>query len=111
MSENTIHAEISVIPIGISSQTTTSMSKEIAAAFDAIQKIKGLKTMLTPMGTQIESNNFANILKAIEVAHEVVRTAGAKRIMSTIRIDERLDKSISLEEKVESVMEKIGKWE
>lgn len=109
MSENTIHAEISVIPIGISSQTTTSMSKEIAAAFDAIQKIKGLKTMLTPMGTQIESNNFANILQAIEVAHEVVRTAGAKRIMSTIRIDERLDKSISLEEKVESVMEKIGK--
>lgn len=109
MSENTIHAEISVIPIGIRSETTTSMSKEIAAAFDAIQKIKGLKTMLTPMGTQIESNNFANILQAIEVAHQAVRTAGAKRIMSTIRIDERLDKSISLEEKVESVMEKIGK--
>jgi uncharacterized protein (TIGR00106 family) len=65
--------------------------------------------MLTPMGTQIESNNFANILQAIEVAHQAVRTAGAKRIMSTIRIDERLDKSISLEEKVESVMEKIGK--
>jgi uncharacterized protein (TIGR00106 family) len=109
MSENTIHAEISVIPIRIRSETSTSMSKEIAAAFDAIQKIKGLKTMLTPMGTQIESNNFANILQAIEVAHQVVRTAGAKRIMSTIRIDERLDKSISLEEKVESVMEKIGK--
>jgi uncharacterized protein (TIGR00106 family) len=109
MTENTIHAEISVIPIRISSETTTSMSKEIAAAFDAIQKIKGLKTMLTPMGTQIESNNFANILQAIEVAHQAVRTAGAKRIMSTIRIDERLDKSISLEEKVESVMEKIGK--
>jgi uncharacterized protein (TIGR00106 family) len=109
MSENTIHAEISVIPIRIRSETSTSMSKEIAAAFDAIQKIKGLKTMLTPMGTQIESNNFANILQAIEVAHQAVRTAGAKRIMSTIRIDERLDKSISLEEKVESVMEKIGK--
>jgi uncharacterized protein (TIGR00106 family) len=109
MTENTIHAEISVIPIRIRSETTTSMSKEIAAAFDAIQKIKGLKTMLTPMGTQIESNNFANILQAIEVAHQAVRTAGAKRIMSTIRIDERLDKSISLEEKVESVMEKIGK--
>ena len=109
MSENTIHAEISVIPIRIRSETTTSMSKEIAAAFDAIQKIKGLKTMLTPMGTQIESNNFANILQAIEVAHQAVRTAGTKRIMSTIRIDERLDKSISLEEKVESVMEKIGK--
>jgi uncharacterized protein (TIGR00106 family) len=109
MSENSIHAEISIIPIGIRSETTTSMSREIAAAFDAIQKIKGLKTMLTPMGTQIESENFTNILQAIEVAHQVVRTAGAKRIMSTIRIDERLDKSSSLEEKVESVMEKIGK--
>ena len=109
MSENSIHAEISIIPIGIRSETTTSMSKEIAVAFDAIQKIKGLKTMLTPMGTQIESENFTNILQAIEVAHQVVRTAGAKRIMSTIRIDERLDKSNSLEEKVESVMEKIGK--
>ena len=83
------------------------MSKEIAAAYKAINKIKGIKAILTPMGTQIETNNFANILRAIEATHKAVRSAGSKRIISTIRIDERLDKSISLDKKVESVIEKL----
>ena len=105
ISEQTFHAEISVIPIGTSSGT--SMSKEIAAAFDAIRKIKDIKSMLTPMGTQIETNNFANILTAIEAAHQSIRLAGAKRIITTVRIDERLDRSTSLEEKVDSVLQKL----
>jgi uncharacterized protein (TIGR00106 family) len=104
-SKQLICAEISVIPIGTSQGT--SMSKEIAAAYKAINKIKGIKAVLTPMGTQIETNNFANILTAIEATHKAVRSAGSKRIISTIRIDERLDKSISLDKKVESVMEKL----
>jgi uncharacterized protein (TIGR00106 family) len=104
-SKQLICAEISVIPIG--TNQGTSMSKEIAAAYKAINKIKGIKAVLTPMGTQIETNNFANILTAIEATHKAVRSAGSKRIISTIRIDERLDKSISLDKKVESVMEKL----
>jgi len=103
--EQILHAEISVIPIGTNSGT--SMSKEISSAFDAIRKIKDMKTVLTAMGTQIETNDFGNILKAIEVTHQSIRSAGAKRIITTIRIDERLDRSVSLEKKVESVMEKL----
>lgn len=103
--EQILHAEISVIPVGTSSGT--SMSKEVAAAFDAIRKIRDMKAILTPMGTQIETKNFANILTAIEAAHHAVRSSGAKRIITTIRIDERLDRSISLEKKVESVMKKL----
>ena len=66
MNKQTIHAEISVIPIGttIGTISGTSMSKEIADAFDAIRRVKDLKAMLIPMGTQIETNNFANILTA-----------------------------------------------
>jgi uncharacterized protein (TIGR00106 family) len=79
----------------------------IAAAFDAIRKIKDIKSMLTPMGTQIETNNFANILTAIEAAHQAIRLAGAKRIITTVRIDERLDRSTSLEKKVDSVLQKL----
>jgi uncharacterized protein (TIGR00106 family) len=105
MGEQTLHAEISVIPIGTNSGI--SMSKEIATAFDAIRKIKDMKAVLTAMGTQIETNNFSNILTAIEVAHQAVRSSGAKRIITTVRIDERLDRSISLEKKVDSVMEKL----
>ena len=105
MNKQTIHAEISVIPIGTISGT--SMTKEIADYFDAIRRVKDLKAMLTPMGTQIETNNFANIPTAIEAAHLAVRSAGAKRIITTIRIDQRLDRSISLQKKIDSVMEKL----
>jgi uncharacterized protein (TIGR00106 family) len=63
--------------------------------------------MLTPMGTQIEPNNFANILTAIEAAHQAIRLAGAKRIITTVSIDERSDRSTSLEKKVDSVLQKL----
>ncbi|MFL6454946.1 MAG: thiamine-binding protein [Nitrososphaeraceae archaeon] len=60
-----------------------------------------------PRGTQIETNNFANILTAIEVAHQAIRLAGAKRIITTVRIDERLDRFTSLEKKVDSMLQKL----
>ena len=49
------------------------------------------------------------ILNAIEAAHEAVKSTGAKRIVSTIRIAERLDASRTLEDDVESVNEKLPK--
>ena len=114
-----VHAEISVIPIGsatiISNELRekeikpTSMSKEIAVAFEAISQIKDIKVVLTSMGTQIESNNIQNVLKAVEVAHQAIKEIGVKRIISTIRIDERLDKAYTLEDKVKSVKEKLPK--
>jgi uncharacterized protein (TIGR00106 family) len=109
-----VHAEVSLIPIGSSDPTidgkvSTSMSREIAVAFDAISKVQGLKVILTPMGTQIESNNLSNIFRAVELAHQAVKDTGIKRIISTIRIDERIDASHTLEDKVESVKMKLPK--
>jgi uncharacterized protein (TIGR00106 family) len=95
----TIHAEISILPVGTSS---TSISKEVAAAFDAIRKTKDIKTTkLTAMGTQ------KAILNSIEAAHQAVKSTGAKRIISSIRIAERLDASRTLEDEVKSVTEKL----
>ena len=95
------------MPVGTSS---TSISKEVAAAFDAIRKTKDIKTTkLTAMGTQIEANNLRPILDAIEAAHEAVKSTGAKRIISSIRIAERLDASKTLEDEVGSVTEKFTK--
>ena len=95
------------MPIGTGS---TGISKEVAAAFDAIRKTKDIKTTkLTAMGTQIEANNLRPILDAIEAAHEAVKSTGAKRIISSIRIAERLDASRTLEDEVGSVTEKLAK--
>ena len=86
----------------------TSMSKEIAFAFDAIKKSKEVKVILTAMGTEIEANNIQDILKSIEMAHKAMKDLGIKRIISTIRIDERLDKTETLEDRVNSVKEKLN---
>ena len=106
-SNQTFHAEISIIPVGTGS---TGISKEVAAAFDAIRKTKGIKTTtLTAMGTQMEADNIRAILSAIEAAHQAVKSTGAKRIVSAIRIAERLDVSRTLEDDIESVNEKLDK--
>jgi uncharacterized protein (TIGR00106 family) len=103
----TLHAEISIVPIGTGS---TGISKEVAAAFDAIRKTKDIKTTeLTAMGTQIEANDMRAILNAIEAAHQAVKLTGAKRIISSIKIAERLDASKTLEDAVGSVTEKLTK--
>jgi uncharacterized protein YqgV (UPF0045/DUF77 family) len=48
------------------------------------------------------------VLNAIDAAHQAVKSAGAKRLISTIRIAERIDASKTLEDEVESVNKKIG---
>jgi uncharacterized protein (TIGR00106 family) len=103
-----IHAEISVIPIvsGRDNNNNTGMSKYIAKAFDAIRGIEGINAVLTAMGTQIESSDFQNILKAINATHDSLRKEdNIKRIISTIRIDERRDKSATLNDRVQSVQD------
>jgi uncharacterized protein (TIGR00106 family) len=95
------------MPLGTGS---TGISKEVAAAFDAIRKTKDIKTTkLTAMGTQIEANDMKAILNAIEAAHQAVKLTGAKRIISSIRIAERLDASKTLEDEVGSVTEKLAR--
>ncbi|HJU35486.1 MAG TPA: MTH1187 family thiamine-binding protein [Nitrososphaera sp.] len=103
---STVNAEISITPIGTSD---TSMGKEIAAAYNAIRNTTNLKKVtLTPMSTQIESNNLDDIFQAIHAAHNSAKSVGAKRVISTIRIDERLDKPNTLDGKVHSVETKIS---
>ncbi len=104
-------AEISITPIGknqMADEIQTSMSKEIASAVDAIKKLKEVKVTLTAMGTELEANNIQDVLKSVEVAHQAVRDLGIKRIISTIRIDERFDKKETLEDRVNSVNEKLA---
>lgn len=103
-----ITAEISIIPIRLNNKTT-GMSKEIAAVYDAIKKIDDIKITLTGMGTQIETRNLERILKIIEISHKTLREIGVKRIISSIRIDERLDKSQTLNNKITSVKQKLKK--
>nr|WP_294804874.1 MTH1187 family thiamine-binding protein [uncultured Nitrososphaera sp.] len=99
-----VHAEISVIPI----TGRTSMGKEVALAFDAIKKTKGVRATLTALGTQMEAEDISAALAAVKAAHAAVKKAGAARVISSVRIDERLDKDQSLEAKVRSVKKRLA---
>lgn len=100
-----VHAEISVIPITGSS----SMSEQVAAAFDAISRTEGIKATLTPLSTQIEAGDIDAVLNAIKAAHGAARAAGVARIISSIRIDQRMDKDQTLEDKIRSVNSRLGR--
>lgn len=99
-----IVAEISLIPLA---KGKVSMSDEIAVAFKAIKETRGLKVTLTAMGTLVESSDLKTIFDAVEAAHEAVKKVGVSRIISTIRIDQRLDKMHTLEDRVQVVTRKL----
>jgi uncharacterized protein (TIGR00106 family) len=103
----TVHAEISIVPIA--GGRDTSMSKEVAAAFDAIRKTRNLKADLTALGTQVEAKDLGSVLQAVKAAHRAAKSAGARRVISTVRIDERLDKAQTLQDKIKSVRQKLEK--
>ncbi|HZY46289.1 MAG TPA: MTH1187 family thiamine-binding protein [Candidatus Bathyarchaeia archaeon] len=94
-------AEFSIHPIG----KGVSVSPFVKRAIQAISKIKDLKYEVTPMATILEAEKIQTILRAVEAAHSAVRAMGAKRISSTLRIDERLDKPRTMNDKTSSVVD------
>ncbi|NPV51563.1 MAG: MTH1187 family thiamine-binding protein [Candidatus Methanofastidiosum sp.] len=93
--------EISFVPIGVG----TSLSRYIAKVISNIEK-SGLKYQLTPMGTIIEGE-WAEISNLIDYSHNLIFEMGIERIITNIKIDYRLDKKSSMQDKIESVKKKM----
>ena len=96
--------EVSIVPLGTN---TTSVSQYVAAVLEVLEK-SGLKYQLTSMGTIIEGD-LDEILKVVRQMHEVPFQKEVKRVVTTIRIDDRRDRQASIEGKVRSVREKLNK--
>lgn len=99
MKGNKVVAEISVVPLGTGS---ASVSEYVAACIDVLDKEKGLSYRLTPMGTILEGS-LEDVLKAARKMHEVPFLRGAVRTITTLKIDDRRDKKLSMEGKLKSV--------
>ena len=65
-----------------------------------------LKRLLTPMGTILEGE-LDEVLRAVRAVHEAPFARGALRVSTSLRIDERRDKTLSMEGKVRAVEEKL----
>jgi len=95
-------AEVSIVPIGTGN---TSVSEFVADAVKVLKK-SGLNYKLNPMGTIIEGE-IKDVMDVITKMHETPFMKGSKRVYTTIKIDDRRDKSVKMEEKVQAVKEKI----
>jgi len=95
--------EVSITPLGTG---TPSVSRYVAGCLQVL-RTSGLKHQLTPMGTIIEGE-VGDILDVIRRMHEVPFAAGAVRVSTLIKIDDRRDQQEhTMEGKVRSVVEKL----
>ncbi|KJS21511.1 MAG: hypothetical protein VR72_10240 [Clostridiaceae bacterium BRH_c20a] len=93
-------AEIVVVPLG----TGTSISNYVAKCHQVLDE-SGLKYQLTPMSTVVEGS-LDKVLEVVRRMHEVPFIAGAQRVSTSIRIDDRRDKKLTMEGKIKAVEEK-----
>jgi len=97
--------DISVVPVGTGSP---SVSEYVAGAVRILQKEPGIKWELTAMNTIIEGD-LEKLLALAQRMHRSAFDGGAKRVVTTLRIDERRDKPLTIEGKIKAVKDKLGK--
>ena len=95
-------AEIHVVPLGTAN---TSLSHYIAACLDTVKQAQDISYQLTAMGTIIQGP-LERVLELAQKMHEVPFAMGAKRVTTTINIDDRRDITTTIEDKVKAVLSK-----
>lgn len=90
--------ELSIVPVGTGS---TSISGYVRQAVN-ILKEKGLDYRITPMGTVIEGD-LEEVLEVCKQMHQSVLNSDVNRAITTIKIDDRKDKELTMESKVKAV--------
>ena len=96
-------AEVSIVPIGTQSASVSSY----VAACVRVLKESGLTYELHGMGTIIEGDLRA-LFEVVQRMHEVPFDAGALRVVTTLKVDDRRDKEASAKAKVEAVRKQLG---
>lgn len=96
--------EISIVPIGTKSP---SLSQYVAGILKVLEEEPDIKYQLTAMGTIIEASSIEKLLSLAGKMHSIPFSDVVKRVVTTIKLDERKDKELTIEGKVRSVKEKL----
>jgi len=92
--------EFSIVPLGAGE----SVSQHVAACMEIV-RASGLSHQLTAMGTLIEGDWDA-VMEVVRACHAAVR-ARTRRVLTTVRIDDREAPPGRLQEKIRSVETKV----
>lgn len=90
-----------LIPLGVG----VSLSGYIAQCQGVLDE-QGLNYQLHAYGTNIEGE-WEEVFAAIKICHERIHGMGAPRITSTIKLGTRVDKLQTLQDKIDSVNDKL----
>ncbi len=93
--------EISVVPLGVGS----SVSNYVAKCIEIIRRF-GLSYEVTAMGTIVEGE-VDKLFELALLVHRVPFEMGATRVLTNIKIDDRTDKEVTIQSKLNSVKNKI----
>ncbi len=96
-------AEVTVVPLGTASPSLSAFVTEVERVLKVFPR---LKSMLTPMSTILEGD-MDEVVKAVKAMHEVPFCMGALRVATTLRIDDRRDKKVSMKSKLAAVKSRL----
>ncbi len=100
---DSVIADIRVLPFGTK---TASVSHYVAACVNVLKQAKDIKYQITPMATMVEGP-LERVLELMKEMHELPFNMGVDRVITNISIDDRRDKPITMESKVQAVEEKL----
>ena len=91
-------AAVSISPVGVG----VSVSEYVAAALRVARDQTAVRVRLDPMFTTLEGE-LADIYALVQRMQEAVFAAGAVRVSTVIKIDDRRDRPVAMEQKVAAV--------
>lgn len=96
-----VMVDLCVVPMGVD----VSVSKYIAECEKIIAK-SNLKFQLHPYGTVIEGD-WDKVFETVKNCHMKLHDSGVVRIFTNMKIGTRIDKEQSMQDKVDSVLNKL----
>ena len=92
--------EISVVPVGSGSP---SVSKYVAAMMAVLEDETDIRYELNAMGTVVEADSLEKLFAVAQKMHSAVLAGDIQRVLTSVKIDDRRDKPLSMLGKIESV--------
>ncbi len=99
--------DVAIIPIGTDSPSVSSYVANVHKVLKEYEQAGKIRFQLTPMNTVIEGE-LPVLFEVIQAMHETPFKEGIQRVATTIRIDDRRDKTRKMEDKVAKVMDLLN---
>ena len=93
-----IIAQLSIAPLG----KGTSVHDYVKIVIETLKK-EHIHCETNAMATIIETDDLTTLFNVVQKAHQAVLAAGAKRVITELKIDDRRDKEATMKSKVNAL--------